>query len=214
MRAERTINESRIVERLGTPLAHLGILNPEISDDIVDSPDIVVKHDAGLLGIEVARLDYEKYCKWLASAPKTLPYSRAAEITIDLKKQLHHVMTIKKSKYAGYKKSHGLGECWLVLHNNVFEFQETCDSGYPDREWFERFARYELQDLSCPFDRVLFNLEHPDRWYYLYEKRNFKRRTSIITSWPSIIYRESAIVPAAGVNIIDLSDGIPKKGFQ
>lgn len=68
MRVERTINESRIVERLGTPLAHLGILNPEISEDIIDSPDIVVKHDAGLLGIEVARLDYEKYCKWLASA--------------------------------------------------------------------------------------------------------------------------------------------------
>lgn len=214
MRAERTVNEKRIVERLGTPLTHLGILKPEIRGDIVDSPDIIVKHDAGLLGIEVARLDYEKYCKWLASAPKALPYSRAAEITIDLKKQLRHVMTIKKDKYDGYKKTHGLDECWLVLHNNVFEFQETCDSGYPDRAWFERFARYELQDISCPFDRVLFNLEHPDRWYYIYEKQNFIRRSSVITRWPSIIFRESAIVPTADVNIIDLSDSIPKMGFQ
>jgi len=123
-------------------------------------------------------------------------------------------MKIKKNKYDGYKKSHSLDECWLVLHNNVFEFQETCDSGHPDREWFERFARYELQDLSCPFDRVLFNLEYPDRWYYLYEKRNFKRRTSVITRWPSIIFRESAIVSTVGVNIIDLSDGVPKNGFQ
>jgi hypothetical protein len=213
MRTKRTVSENRIVERISTPLAHLRILNPEIREDIVDSPDIVIKHDWGLLGIEVARLDYEKYCKWLANSPMTLPYSRAAEVTIDLKKQLQNVMKIKESKYDNYKKLHGLNECWLILHNNVFEFLETCESGYPDREWFERFARYELQELSCPFDRVLFNLEHPDRWFYLYEKRNYIRRTSVITSWPSIIWRESAIVSKAGVNIIDLSDVIPKKEF-
>lgn len=213
MRSERTVAEQRILERIAPMLALAGINNYVVDVDIVDSPDILFRHSDGTLGIEVARLDYEKYCKWL-STPPGYEYSRAAEVTINLRKLLVTIMRSKRSKYERYVLERGLTECWLVLHNNLFEFDESAEPGTPDRKWFEDHSSYELQDQRCPFDRVFFNLEHPDRWYVLFDKSHPNTRQSVITRWPSIIYREAAIKTTLGVNLIDLRDKPDKPHFQ
>jgi len=213
MRLERTPAEVRILERLAPVLTTNNILSFTVRDDIVDSPDIVVTHDAGTLGVEVMRLDYEKYCKW-RSQSKVPPYSRVAEVTVNLRKLLKHAMDLKRDKYQKYLQQRHMQECWLVLHNDVFDFAETDTEGVPSRRWFEEHAACELQELSCPFDKVLFNLEHPNRWYCLYDRSQIRVRRSYITRWPTVILREVAIVTKRGVNVVDLSDAIPRSKFE
>ena len=85
MRPQRTQDEIRILDRLYSQLEKYGIQNPKIVEDIIDRPDILISHDSGRLGIEISRLDYEDYCKWL-NVPPEPPYSRAGEVTINLNK--------------------------------------------------------------------------------------------------------------------------------
>lgn len=56
------------------------------------------------------------------------------------------------------------------------------------------------------YDRVLFNLDHPNRWYSLYRKGYSTPRQSHVTRWPTVILNEAAIVTNLGVNAIDLGD--------
>lgn len=213
MRPIRTLAESKIVERLPSVFTAHGITAPMIDPDVTDAPDVIVHHSHGKLGIEICRLDYEAYCKWLATPPGSV-YSRAAEVSINLRKLLASVVRKKRNKYGAYVGKHSLSECWLVLHNNLFEFPEVGEEGRADRRWFEEHSSWELQDQQCPFDRVLFNLEHPDRWYSLFHKGAVGHRKAVITRWPSIIFREAAIVPTLGVNTIDLSDQPNKPTFE
>jgi hypothetical protein len=213
MRTVRTAAENRVLERLPPALAAQGIELPVIDRDVTDAPDVLVHHARGRLGLEISRLDYEAYCKWLATPPGSV-YSRAAEITINLRKLLAAAVRKKRRKYDAYVQNHSLSECWLVLHNNVFEFPEVGEAGRADRRWFEMHSSWELQEQQCPFDRVLFNLEHPDRWYTLYRKGTTLPRQSIITRWPSIVFKEAAIVPAPGVNMLDLQDKPNRPTFR
>lgn len=212
MRPTRTAAEAKIVERLPSALASYGIIAPMIDPDVTDAPDVLVHHARGRLGIEICRLDYEAYCKWLATPPGSV-YSRAAEVTINLRKLLATVVRKKRNKYGAYVRMHSLSECWLVLHNNLFEFPEFGE-GRADRQWFEEHSSWELQDQQCPFDRVLFNLEHPDRWYSLFHKGAVQRRKTVITRWPTIIFREAAIVTTLGENTIDFRDQPNRPTFK
>lgn len=213
MRPTRTAAEAKIVERLPSALAGLGIIAPTIDPDITDAPDVLVHHAQGKLGIEICRLDYDAYCKWLATPPGSV-YSRAAEVTINLRKLLASVVRKKRNKYGAYVGKHSLSECWLVLHNNLFEFPEFGEEGRADRRWFEEHSSWELQDQQCPFDRVLFNLEHPDRWYSLFHRGSEVRRKAVITRWPTIIYQEAVVVPTLGVNTIDFRDQPNRPTFK
>ena len=214
MRPQRTQDEIRILDRLYSQLEKYGIQNPKIVEDIIDRPDILISHDSGRLGIEISRLDYEDYCKWL-NVPPEPPYSRAGEVTINLNKLLSSSMKKKRKKYAEYKRLRSLDECWLILFNNLFEFKEVAPKqGVPDRAWFEKYSHWELQELSCPYDKVLFNLEHPDEWHQLFDKSTFKQRTHGISRWPSIIYKEGMVQLGLGETPIDLSDSIPKDEFE
>ena len=47
MRAERTPDEIRILERLDFQLHKLGVLNPKIVEGITDRPDILINHESG-----------------------------------------------------------------------------------------------------------------------------------------------------------------------
>lgn len=213
MRIERTLSEQRILDRLGPVLKSANIYPFEIDGNIVDAPDIVVRHGASALGIEIMRLDYEHYCKWL-STPRGEEYSRAAEVTVNLHKLLVNALKKKRKKYAKYIQRHSLDECWLIFHNNLFEFAESDQSGIPDRKWFEDYSSYELQEQNCPFDKVLFNLEHPDLWYKLFDKSIKKTRHAHIRRWPTIIFREAAIKTTLGVNVIDLRDQPGRPSFE
>lgn len=213
MRTVRTAAENRVLERLPSVLTEQGIELPVIDPDVTDAPDVLVHHARGRLGLEISRLDYEAYCEWLATPPDSV-YSRAAEIKINLRKLLAAAVGKKRSKYGSYVQKHDLSECWLVLHNNVFEFPEVGETGRADRRWFEMHSSWELQEQQCPFDRVLFNLEHPDRWYTLYRKGADLPRQSITTRWPSIVFKEAAIVTARGVNMIDLQDKPSRPTFK
>ncbi len=213
MRAVRTAAENRVIERLPTALYAQGIQFPVIDPAVTDTPDVLVHHARGRLGIEISRLDYETYCKWLATLPST-PFSRAAEVTVNLRKLLATAVRKKRSKYGSYVQNRNLSECWLVLHNNLFEFPEIGEAGRPDRRWFETHSSWELQEQQCPFERVLFNLEHPDRWYTLYRKGSTPPRRSINTQWPSIIFREAAIVTTLGVNTLDFRDKPNRPTFK
>lgn len=216
MRNNRTKAEKQILERLESQLVEYEIINPVIDEWITDRPDILINHKNGRLGIEVTRLDYEEYCKWLSTPPEP-PYSRAGEVTINLQKMLASVMRKKKKKYHEYRTLRSLSECWLILHNNVFEFKENSfQKDALDRNWLEEFSCYELQDLSCPFDRVLFNLEYPSVWYSLYDKQSYRQRKSICCKWPSIIYKEAALKPPLQAKryTFDFSDGIQKQEFK
>jgi hypothetical protein len=216
MRTDRTTSEKRILDRLDSQLKKYEISNPVVDPWITDRPDILIDHENGRLGIEVTRLDYEEYCKWLNTPPEP-PYSRAGEVTINLKKLLASVMKKKRKKYQEYKILRSLSECWLILHNDVFEFKETVlKKGVPDKAWFEEYSCYELQELSCPFDRVLFNLEHPNIWYSLYDKQLYRQRKKVCYRWPSIIYKECALKGPleARVYPIDFSDSISKQKFE
>jgi len=214
MRVTRTTDENRILERLDSQLIKYGISNPKVVTEITDRPDILLNHDNGRLGIEITRLDYEEYCKWLNTSSNE-PYSRAAEVTINLNKMLASIMHKKRKKYQEYKKLRSLNECWLILHNNLFEFEkEAPRNGVPDIDWFERFSCYELQDLECPYDRVLFNLEHSDCWYSLFNKSVHRQKKDVVYSWPSIIHKESMVICHRGINVINLSDNIPKEKFK
>ena len=124
MRPKRTIDEKRILERLGSELSKYDIKNPTIDGDLIDRPDVLIDHAAGRMGLEITRLDYEDYCRWLSVAPE-LPYSRSAEITINLNRLLASCMEKKKDKYEEYKKLRNLDECWLILFNNVFGFHNS-----------------------------------------------------------------------------------------
>lgn len=213
MRPTRTASESKIVERLPSALAKHGVVAPKIDPCISDAPDVVVHHSHGKLGIEICRLDYEAYCKWLATPPGSV-YSREAEVTINLSKLLAAVVRKKRNKYGAYVGKHSLSECWLVLHNNLFEFPEFGEKGRADRRWFEEHSSWELQKQQCPFDRVLFNLEHPDRWYSLFHRGSTVRRKTAITSWPTIIFKEVAIVTTRGVNSLDFRDQPNRPKFK
>jgi hypothetical protein len=214
MRPKRTTDEIRILERLDSQLEQYGIQNSKIVEEIIDRPDILINHDSGRLGIEISRLDFEEYCKWL-NVPPEPPYSRAGEVTINLNKLLSTCMQKKDKKYSEYKRLRSLNECWLILFNNVFDFKEIAPKkGVPDRVWFEKYSHWELQELSCRYDKVLFNLEHPNQWYLLYDKSTFKQRTQGISGWPSIIYKEAMVQLGPGVTKIDLSDSIPKDEFE
>ena len=121
-------------------------------------------------------------------------------------------MDKKRYKYEEYKILQSLDECWLILFNNVFEFHDSAPKqGEPDRAWFEKYSHWELQELSCPYDKVLFNLEHPNDWYLLFDKSIIKQRTHGISRWPSIIYKEAMVQTDRGVTPIDLSDSISKR---
>ena len=213
MRPTRTAAESRVLERLPPILAANGIVAPLIDSDITDAPDVVIHHEFGKLGIEISRLDYEAYCKWLATPPGNV-YSRAAEVTINLRKLMATAVRRKRTKYEAYVAKHTLSECWLILHNNIFEFPEFGEVGRADRQWFEDHSSWELRDQQCPFDRVLFNLEYPDRWYTLFQKTVVRPRRSVITRWPTITYREAAIVTERGVNELDFRDKPNKPKFE
>lgn len=213
MRSARTIPEQRVVERLSAILAAESLDAPIIDADVTDAPDVLVHHAKGKLGIEISRLDYEDYCKWLATPPGSV-YSREAEITINLHKLLAAAVAKKRDKYASYMQARGLSECWLVLHNNVFDFPDVGKTEHADRQWFEKHSSWELQEQWCPYDRVLFNLENHDRWYTLYRKGVSTPRQSVITQWPSIVYKEAAIVTTRGVNIIDLQDKPNRPTFK
>ena len=213
MRAARTIPEQRVVERLPAILAAESLDAPVIDANVTDAPDVLVHHAKGKLGVEISRLDYEDYCKWLATPPGSV-YSREAEITINLRELLAASIAKKRDKYASYVQARGLSECWLVLHNNVFDFSDVGETGRADRQWFEKHSSWELQEQKCPYDRVLFNLEHPDRWYTLYRKGVSTLRESFITRWPTIIYKEAAIVTTRGVNVIDLQDKPNRPTFK
>jgi hypothetical protein len=60
-------------------------------------------------------------------------YSRAGEVTVNLRKLLASVVRKKRNKYGTYIGKHALSECWLVLHNNLFEFPEFGEKGRADR---------------------------------------------------------------------------------
>ena len=197
MRPERTPYETKILDRMEEVLAKYSITNPVLIEEITDRPDILYKYDQGRLGIEISRLDYEHYCKWL-STPPPQPYDRAADVEINLNKMLSTVMKKKKKKYREYKRHRNLSECWLILHNNVFEFDaKPHQDNMPSIDWVQHNTQIELQDLKCPYDRVLFNLEHPNVWYEFFNKkkptparvstktRGKRKRRSIsgITSW-------------------------------
>lgn len=189
MRPRRSAIEHAIVERLWGQLPHWGITEFSIRTDITDRPDVVLDLPAGRLGIEICRLDYEAFCRWLASPPDA-PYSRTAEVTVDLDKQLGAVMARKGPKYPAYVAEAGLGACWLLLYNNLYDFDDDVTPGVPNREWFERFARWTLQDLGCPFERVYFLLEYPERWFQLFDRHHPQPRRGTVHSWPRVIYRE------------------------
>lgn len=203
MRLLRTPEEQRIVERLPDALIGHGVVPLAIDPDVTDAPDVVVRHAGGLLGLEITRLDYEAYCKWLADPPET-GYSRVAEVTVNLRKLLSTVVRKKRAKYAKYMHERALSECWLVLHNDVFDFPESTAPDRPDRRWFEQHSAWELTDQQCPFERVLFNLEHPSKWYSLFCRGSSSPRTSVMHRWPTVIRREAAAITSRGVNIFDL----------
>lgn len=205
MREERKLEEKIVLDRLAEPLKKLGIHEYTTDELVVDRPDIVFEYNNRRIGIEVTRLDYESYCKWLNYKPDD-EWSRLAEITVNLKKMLESVKNKKWPAYIGHIKRHNLDECWLILHNNVFDMQTSNQLNNPDINWIEKHARFELQDLRCPYDRVLFNLENPNKWYYLYDKTEQVPRTSIITQWPTIVIKEIGVQSKRGVNIIDLGN--------
>lgn len=214
MRSKRTVAENRIIGRLSAPLKTLKFDEYEIDPDIFDRPDAVVVSGNRKVGIEICRLDYEQHMHWRALTGEQFG-SRAAEITINLEKMFAAIADKKWTKYQEYVTEHELDECWLVLHNNVFEIRELSAPGYPDKKWFEQHSRWELQDLKCPFDRVLFNLEHPDVWYFLYKKSHRILRTKKVFQWPSIIEKEVTVqIQDAGVTKIDFGNMDHEEAFE
>jgi hypothetical protein len=134
-------------------------------------------------------------------------------VTVNLRKLLAAAMKSKRSRYAKYIENRALNECWPVLHNNLFDFAESSPHGVPDRRWFEEYSAYELQEQNCPFDKVLFNLEHRNRWYDLFNKSARKARRSV-TRWPTIIFREVSIKTSRGVNTLDFRNPSRRETFE
>ena len=189
-----------MVERLWRQLPHWGITEFSIRADMTDRPDVVLDLADGRLGIEICRLDYEAFCRWLAT-PRDAPYARSAEVTVDLDTQLAAVMARKAPKYPAYVAEAGLDACWLLLYNNLYDFADEAAPGLPDRAWFERFAQWALQELGCPFERVYFLLEHPERWYQLFDRDRHLPRRGTVHSWPRVIYRESEQDAESGASV-------------
>ena len=214
MRNERTPDENRILNRIDAPLKLLKFGEFEIDPNVIDAPDIILTQDKLKIGIEITRLDYEEHCHWRHLTSKEGLFSRAAEITIDLEKMLGVVAKSKWRKYETYKADHGLNECWLILFNDAFEFKEQEKAGHPNRKWFENYARLTLRDLNCPFDRVWFNLQHPDLWYQIYKKSHRIPREAKITRWPSVILKEVSVKLDRGVTTMDFDNIEHRKTFD
>ena len=214
MRENRTLDEKRILERIDEPIRRLKLGEFKIDQSVMDAPDIVLSRGAFRLGIEVTRLDYQEHCHWRHLTAK-VSSSREAEVTIDLEKLLAVVAEKKWDKYESYKVDRGLNECWLVLFNDAFEFNEQAKVGHPDRKWFEKHARLILQDLQCPYDRVWFNLQYPNLWYHIYKKSHRIHRDTVITRWPTIILKEVSVnMKGGGVAKINFDDIKYRKLFE
>jgi hypothetical protein len=206
MRPERTIDEERVLNRLAPILEKYGIESAFLNQDITDRPDILYSHSNQLLGVEVTRLAYEAYCKWLNTPPET-PYSRTAEVELNIPKMLAKVMEKKKHKYQEYKSYRHLNECWLILHNNLFELHDNAPSeGVPNIAWLEEQSQLTLQELECPYDRVLFNLEHPNLWYSLFDKNVHIDRRTVVSRWPTMLMHETAIQTDQSQSEVRLGD--------
>ncbi len=204
MRSKRTSEEQRVLDRIKTPLNRLGILKYEIDETVTDAPDIVLKTEFMKIGLEVTQLNYEDFCKWSKYIPGK-EYERGAKVTMNLEKLLANVAKKKWINYEKYKINFNLDECWLVLHNDLFEMEEGVNADRISVKWFEVFSRLTLQDLKCPYDRVWFNPSHVDRWYQMFNKKHYIKRSKSVLDWPVIVFKERSFIMKRGENIIDLS---------
>ncbi len=192
MRNQRTTEEEMIIQRIKEPLNMMGFSSFKIDESVVDRPDIVFESSGKRIGVEISRLDYEAYCKFINHQVEP-PYLKTSEITINLEKLLGNVLGKKNKDHKNFIKERNLDECWLVLHNDVFEFKDTKEQGVLSKDWFEKYSHLILQEKGCLFERVLFNLEHPGGWSYLFNKSERKKQEEFNYKWPVMTCHQGVI---------------------
>ena len=87
-----------------------------LDEGVTDRPDVVVTTSSGKrIGIEITRLAYESYMRWLSKGTP-IGKRREATLEVNLDLQLRDVLKKKNKRYHEYKRLHKLDQVWLCLH--------------------------------------------------------------------------------------------------
>lgn len=214
MRQGATKTELKIRESIGDFLSTILGRSWHIEPDVSDRPDIViVTSDGRRIGIEITRLSYEKFMKWL-SFKTPMNCRREAKVNIDLDKQLSVALKQKNPKYHEYRRAQRLNEVWLCLHNNLYEFNTSESTAHLSAELFSMDAAFYCRKHACKFDHVIFFAENSGQYLHLFEKS--KRLTYWKTSGarPFVHFTEMAgKMTAQGLHFNESFTLVDKKTF-
>lgn len=204
MRFVQTRAEMKIRETILPLLSDLVSQSCCIDEGVLDRPDIVAITDSNeRIGIEVTRLAYEKFMKWLAKGTP-IGSRREARVFVNLEKQIGTALKQKNKKYLEYKRSRHLKEVWLCLHNDLYEFNAGEKTGQLDPAWFFNEAWRICRKFECKFDRVLFFSENARQYLPVYEKRNRSYFPRPSTTIPVIEFVEMVgKMTSSGLNFDD-----------
>lgn len=173
-----------------------------VVEEIVDHPDIVFqKADGKLVGIEVTRLAYEAFMKWLSKGT-SVDKQRKAQVIVNLEKQLQVVLKKKNPKYKKYKYDRKLTGVWLALHNDLYEFSRKGEEDKFNMQWFENECRFYLKKYRCKFDRVLFFEHHTGHIQEIFRKGDVITHYEPAIELPIYNFVESVgVVTKEGINM-------------
>ena len=168
MRKEQTSAEKIITESISDFIYEDFKQKIKIDHSIIDRPDLVFTTESNKkIGIEITRLGYEKFMKWLSKGT-SLNQKREAQIVVNLAKQIPTVLNKKNKKYKEYKKNHSLSEVWLCLHNDLYEFGKN----QLNKDLFCKDVRFYCWTNKCNFDRVIFYSENTKEYTLIYNKKD------------------------------------------
>ena len=142
-----------------------------LDECVTDRPDVVVTTSSGKrIGIEITRLAYESYMRWLSKGTP-MGKRREATLEVNLDLQLKDVLKKKNKRYHEYKRLNKLDQVWLCLHNDLYEPSIPPNPAQIDLAWFRAAAGFYCRKHDCKFDYVLFYSENSKQYMTAFDKR-------------------------------------------